>query len=412
MSSAQTTLPSYRSTTNQDPYGFYDRVREQGDVVWDEGLNAWLVTSYDAVKEMMRADKVRFRHPYVDLADDALREIEGVRSRNLMHGEDHARHHRWFIKHFSATVVDAWRPTLIRPVIDRLLDAFADRGSAELIEEFGDRYSIRVIAGVMGMPWEDDAFVDHCKKLLDDKLAYLDAGGHDPDGSITATGVAAAREMNEIVLPFIEAARGREPVPEDIMAVLWHEGTTIMPDWGIVDMTSWVSGTFFAGTDTTTHAIANSSYLLATVPGLQERLRAGGRRAVDRFAEEALRLYGSVHWRFRMANDDTTLAGQPIAKGDLLYALLPSANRDPHRYPDAGEIELDRRSPRDHLTFSFGPRTCAGAQLARAEVQEAVAALVERLPGLRLDPDAEPPSFHGFLMRSYRPLHVLFEPAG
>jgi cytochrome P450 len=411
MTDTQTRLPSYRSTADEDPYGFYDRVREAGDVVWDEELGAWLVTSYAACKEMFRNDKVLFRHPYASIADDALREIEGRRSRNLLHGDEHARHHRWYIHRFSPTVVKEWRATMIRPVIDEIVDRFADRGRVELVDEFAERFSVRVIAAVMGLPWRDEEWIEHCKRLLDLKLAYLDAHGNDPDGSIKEAAVAAAREMNEIVTPFIEAAKEREPKLEDIMALLWAEGTQIMPDWSMLDMTSWVSGTFFAGTDTTTHAIANALYLMMTVPGLQDELREGGEQAVARFSEEALRLYGTVHWRFRLANEDTELAGVPIKKDDMLYGLLVGANRDPEKYEHPHEIDLHRKAPRDHLTFSFGPRTCAGAALARAEVQEVVAAALTRMPNLRLDPDAEPPRFRYFLMRSYRPLHALFDPA-
>ena len=377
-------------------------------MVWDEGMGAWLVTSYDACKQMLRNDKVLFRHPYATIADDALREIEGLRSRNLLHGEEHARHHRWFIHHFSPNVADTWRPTIVRPVIDLIVDRFQDQGRVELVDGFAHLFSIRVIAAVMGLPWEDDEWIEHCKRLLDLKLAYLDAHGNDPDGTIKAKAVAAAREMNEIVTPFIEAAKERDPVPEDITALLWAEGTEIMPDWSLLDMTSWVSGTFFAGTDTTTHAVANAFYLLMTAPGLQDELRARGRDGVKRFAEEVLRLYGSVHWRFRLANEDTELAGVPIRKDDMLYALLMSGNRDPRKYSSPHELDLDRKAPRDHLAFSFGPRTCAGAALARAEVEETVAKSLERLPNLRLDPDAEAPRFRGFLMRSYAPLHALF----
>ena len=411
MTAAVTAARSFGSTRDEDPYGFYRRVRELGEVVWDERLNAWLVTSYDACKHLLRNDKVLFRHPYADIADDALREIEGLRSRNLLHGEEHARHHRWFLHHFSTTVVDAWRSTFIGPALDGLIDRFAARGRAELADELAERFSVRVIAAVMGLPWEDDAWIEHCKELLDAKLRYLDAHGRDPDGSLAAAGVGAARELNELVTPFIEAARGREPVPEDIMALLWHEGPSIMEDWGTIDMTSWVSGTFFAATDTTTHATANALYLLLSVPGIQERLRDGGEAAMAGFSEEALRLLGSVHFRPRIANEDTELGGVQIRAGDFLYALLLGANRDPGRYPCPDALDLERRSPRDHLAFSFGPRTCAGSALARVEVKEVVAAVLERLPGLRLDPDAEPPRLGGFLLRSYRPLHVLFERA-
>jgi cytochrome P450 len=195
------------------------------------------------------------------------------------------------------------------------------------------------------------------------------------------------------------------------MALLWAEGPQIMPDWSMLDMTSWVSGTFFAGTDTTTHAIENGFYLMMTVPGLQDSLRDGGPKAVSAFAEEVLRLYGAVQFRFRKANEDTELGGVKIKKDDLLLPLHASANRDAGKYAAADEVDLRRRAPRDHLAFSFGPRTCAGQALARAEIEETMAMTLDRLPNLRLDPDAEPPRLRGFLLRSYRPLHALFTPS-
>ena len=89
--------------------------------------------------------------------------------------------------------------------------------------------------------------------------------------------------------------------------------------------------------------------------------------------------------------------------------LDAGANRDPARFGCPAQIDLERDSWRDHLAFSVGPRTCAGAALARAEVQEAVAKSLEWLPNLRLDPDAEPPRFKGFTLRSFRPLHARFD---
>ena len=132
-----------------------------------------------------------------------------------------------------------------------------------------------------------------------------------------------------------------------------------------------------------------------TVPGLQEELRAGDAETVERFAEEVLRLYPSVHFTRRRANEDFELGGQRIKRDDALLMLDAGANRDPARFTCPHEIDLSRDGWREHLAFSIGPRTCAGAALARAEVQESVAKALERLPNLRLDPDAEPPRLAG-----------------
>jgi len=405
------TLPSYAETLDTDPYGFYDRVREQG-IVWDEGVNAWLVSSYDEVRELMRQDKKLVRHAVADIPDPALHTISGgKRSRLLLHGPEHARHHRWFVHRFTYSLVDQWRETLLRPIADRLLDEVGDGGRIEILRDYSDKFSIRVISAVMGLPWEDDAWITRCKALLDRKQHYLDVYTADLPPEIERSALEAVEEMNELLLPFVLAAKERPPKDDDILALLWSDGPSIMPDWGLEDMQAWIATTFFAGTDTTTHAIQNAVYLMLQSPGLQEELRAGGQETVERYAEEVLRLYPSTHYTRRLANEDIQIGEVLIKKDDRLLMLDAAANRDPERFTCPNDIDLNRDRWREHLAFSVGPRTCAGAALARAEVQESVAKLLERYPKLWLDPDAEPPQLRGFLLRSYRPLHARFDAA-
>jgi cytochrome P450 len=397
-------------TANGDPYGFYDRAREAGDVTWDNSVNAWLVTSHPVVRHLMRQDKKLVRHPAGDSTDITYRTIlGGERSRLLMNDDGQSRHHRWFVHRFTYTLVDEWRDTLLRPIIDRLLDDVVPSGRIEFLTDFSDRFSVRVIAAVMGLPWEDDDWIAHCKTLLDAKQRYVDVAALGPDEETTRVALAAVEEMNELLLPFVMSARERAPREDDILALLWTEGPGIMPDWGLEDMQAWIATTFFAGTDTTTHAIENALYLLMTVPGLQDELRRGGFETIERFSEEVLRLYPSVHFVRRRANQDFELGGRLIKKNDSILTLDAAANRDPSRFTCPHQVDLTRDAWREHLAFSIGPRSCAGAALARAEVQESAARVLERLPNLRLDPDAEEPQLRGFLLRSYRPLHALFD---
>ena len=403
------TLPSYTSTLDEDPYGFYRRAQEQGGVVWDEGLGAWIVVSYEALRKTMRQDKKLVRHAVASTPDPALHMISGgQRSRLLLHGEEHGRHHRWFVSRFSHALVEQWRPTLLRPIANRLLDRVADRDRFEILADFSDRFSIRVIAAVMGLPWQDDDWISHCKSLLDRKQRFLDLySSAKMSPEVTRSALDAIEEMNALLLPFVMAAKEREPRDDDVLALLWSEGPSIMPDWGLEDMQAWIATTFFAGTDTTTHAIQNAIYLLLDSPDLQATMRAGGRETLERYVEEVLRLYPSVHYTRRLANEDFELAGMQIRKDDRLFMLNAAASRDAAHYACAHTVDLTRERPGDHLGFSLGPRTCAGHALARAEIQESVATLLERFDTLTLDPDAEQPHLHGFLLRSYRPLHVL-----
>jgi cytochrome P450 len=129
-----------------------------------------------------------------------------------------------------------------------------------------------------------------------------------------------------------------------------------------------------------------------------------------RALEEMLRLYGAIHFRPRIANQDIEIAGCPVGKDETILNVNLAANRDPARYERPHEVVLDRPVPRDHFAFHHGPRICVGMALARVELQEAVRIFLERLPDARLDTAAEAPVFRGFLMRSFRPLHAVFTP--
>jgi cytochrome P450 len=406
---------SYRDTADVDPYGFYGHLRELGDVIWDEKSKGWLVCSHAAVREVLRNDNVLVRHSWASIGTDdkVLYRLAGGRRSRLLVGVDlQKRHHRWFIRRFSYAQADRWRDTLLRPIVDGLIDRFSQDGHAELVADFCDRMSVRVITAILGLPWQSDAFVDKCKALLAAEQQYFNlalVGASDDDKRLA---VAAADELDALMMPFIEAAKERAPQPDDILSQLWAEGPTIRPGWDHEDMLAWVTTTYFAGTETTSYAMKNALYVLLTTPNLQDEIR---RRTDDgplvRYTDEVLRLYPSPHFVHRLANVDFVLAGASISAGDTLFVLTAAANRDQERYPCPGEVNLEREKWKEHLAFSVGPRMCAGSAVARAEIQEAVAGIVRRLPDLRLDPQAEAPHLEGFLLRSFAPLHVLFTPA-
>jgi len=72
-------------------------------------------------------------------------------------------------------------------------------------------------------------------------------------------------------------------------------------------------------------------------------------------------------------------------------------------------VDMKRSQPRAHLAFNMGPRMCIGAALARAELREAINALIDRLPNIRLSESNPKPNFAHLYIRSYRPLHVKFD---
>ncbi|OLT16174.1 hypothetical protein BJF78_14890 [Pseudonocardia sp. CNS-139] len=97
----------------------------------------------------------------------------------------------------------------------------------------------------------------------------------------------------------------------------------------------------------------------------------------------------------------TQLAGHPLQPDQRLIVGLESANMDEAVFgPDADAFDLHRPTARRHLSFGHGIHLCLGAELARTEINAALAALLDRLPALRLAPgfrreDVESPMFCG-----------------
>ena len=99
--------------------------------------------------------------------------------------------------------------------------------------------------------------------------------------------------------------------------------------------------------------------------------------------EELLRFGPPVQLTERIATADAELAGQPIAQGTQVVALIAAANRDPEVFQEPDRLDIGRRDNR-HVSFGGGIHHCLGAPLARIEGQEALGRLILRFPGLAL----------------------------
>lgn len=404
MSSGCPHQQSILQTRDSDPHPYFDALREQGELVWDDGMKGWVALSYEACKYVL-VNEPLFRHPYAD-ADETMIEVKGGR-RNIviLQGAEHDRVRRFVMQLFSPRNVEMYTQHHILPITDFLLQRIEQRGSAELVTEFADQLPCRVFMSLFGMDAKNDEFLARVLKLHDDIMVWA-GGRHFLGEDATQTALAASRELNDILLPYVRLRR--EQPADDLMSRLWVEAESFMPEATEEDLLATCRELYLGGSDTTVHALSNALYVLLTQPDVAEQVRADRDKALNNFIEEVMRVWGSVQYRYRVANQDIEVAGVAVKKDQVIFTLNAAANRDPAHYGCPAQIDLGRERPKDHLAFNVGPRTCTGLALARAEMRVALNQVLDRLSNLRLDPEAAPPQFSGMFTRSFKPLNVLF----
>jgi cytochrome P450 len=212
----------------------------------------------------------------------------------------------------------------------------------------------------------------------------------------------AGDELDAYFLDLI-ARRRKEPT-DDLLSYFVGQA-----DDGLLDedeLFATVTLLFFAGFLTTTNLIGNGLVALFDHPAEQARLWAHPELAASA-VEEIVRFDSPVQFVHRNVLEDFEFDGHLLAAGDIVLALLASANRDPARFADPDRFDVARRDNL-HLAFAWGLHFCLGARLARMEGQLVLAGLVERFA--RVEPAGEPVRNPGLAIRGFDSLPVRFTP--
>jgi cytochrome P450 len=140
-----------------------------------------------------------------------------------------------------------------------------------------------------------------------------------------------------------------------------------------------------AGHETTVNLIGNGTLALLRHPDQLQRLRENP-GLIGTAIEELLRYDGPVQRTARIPDQDITIAGHRIAKGEMVMPFIGAADRDPAQFPNPDRLDIGRTENR-HIAFGWGIHFCLGAPLARIEAQAAIGTLVQRFPKLALATD-------------------------
>lgn len=259
----------------------------------------------------------------------------------------------------------------IEEYVDGLLDqVITDKGEMEFVRDIAVPVPMQVIAKMLGVPTKDHAkFKDWSFKIVKQPTNEAEAKEF----------IEAQQGMAEYFRVIIEE-RSKKPENDIISQLLQVEldGQKLTMD----ELLGFCVVLLLAGNETTTNWLSSAILTLAENPEIQERLAANP-KDISLLLEEVLRLRSPAQYQTRVAKQDVELGGQTIKKGDLVAAWQASANRDESVFPNADQIDLDRKNM-DHVAFGHGIHFCLGAPLARIEASVTIKKLLERIKNIRL----------------------------
>jgi cytochrome P450 len=358
----------------EDPHPLLARLREREPVSWLPVLDGWLVTRRDLALQVMR-DAETFT---VDDERFSTGRVVGP-SMLTRDGAEHARHRDPFAEPYRLRPVRERFTGLVADETDRLLDAVADDGRAELRRALAGPLAVAVVAHALGLGETDAADVLRWYDAIVQAVTDVTAGEPLPQ-----SGLDAFAELRASIEPALPPAPG------------------LTQDEAVSNAAVFL----FGGIETTEGMIANAVWHLLSAPEQLALVRADPgllRNAV----EESLRLEPAASVVDRYATHAVELAGAPIGERELVRVSLAGANRDPAAFDEPDRFDVRRENARLQVAFAHGPHVCIGMHLARLEAHTALARLLARFPGLRLDPD-RPTAPRGLVFRKPPELHVVW----
>lgn len=382
-----------------NPFPFYAQLRSEAPVyqtTLPDRRDVWLVTRYDDVVAVLKddrfsKDKINARRP--PWLPGMLKPL----LRNMLDVDvpDHTRLRGLVQKVFTVRLIENLRER-IQDLADELLNQTQAEGRMDLVRDYAITIPTTIIAEMLGVPTEDRHKFHRW--------------------SSTAISSTASRWGMVFALPNVVAflryvralVKSRRANPKDDLVTALVQAEEAGDQLSEDELVAMIFLLLVAGHETTVNLIGNGMLALLESPEQMSKLRDNP-LLIKTSVEELLRYNGPLETATeRYARTDTTVAGVIIPRGELVLAVLASANRDERQFKDADRLDLGRE-PNPHVAFGFGIHYCLGASLARLEGQIAIATLLRRIPNLKL---SIPPDTlrwrRGLVLRGLESLPVAF----
>lgn len=307
-----------------------------------------------------------------------------------MGGQEHRRNRALVSVGFRPRIMKEFVEAFLTPVAHELVDRFAPRGEADLVQDYTMRYAFTVITRLLDFPPTD---FEQLKRWGDGLIAWPWA----PDFAMQCK-----REFDAYLEPLIDARR-REP-GEDLISSLCTaelEGERLDDE----EIYSFIRLLFPAGADTTYRGLGSMMFGVLTHPEVFEAVRADA-AFIPTVVHEALRWEPPTAMLPRFAPKEVRWAGTTIPGNSQVNFAITSANRDPEVFASPEKFDPWRKE-KEYLTFGHGLHFCLGSHLARRELEVSLKVLGERLPDMQLV-EPEQVSITGTVLRGPKSLPIRF----
>jgi len=368
------------SAFKADPYPYFAQLREQAPVhriILGDKRPAWLVTRYDDAVTVLKDDRFVKDKRHVMTPEQMAREpwIPGMIKpieRNMLDtdGPEHTRLRGLVHMAFTPRLVENM-PDRIQRLNEQLIHKIAARVRIDLIPDYALPVPTTIIAEMLGVPDRErhkfHRWSNTIVSTVPSKWGLLKA---------IPSLIAFLRYIRRLV-------RTRQAAPQDDLVSALVDAHAAGDRLSEDELLAMVSLLLIAGHETTVNLIGNGMLALMEHPQEMERLRDEP-GLIKSAVEELLRYDGPLETATeRYACEDVTIGGVTIPRGEMVFAVLASANRDERQFDCPDTLDLTRE-PNRHLAFGQGVHFCLGAPLARLEGQIAINTLLRRIPDLRL----------------------------
>ncbi len=373
------------------PNEFYWAMRHEDPVHYDAGLDMWLVSRYEDLQTVL-ADPITFsvQEGYQEqYAKGYIEEFKEILERDgggffpdaiMTDPPYHTRIRKLMEGAFTAHRVKQLEPE-IAEVVAGLIDKFADKGSADGVQDFAVPMTILIICAQLGLEDFNPADIQRWSLAVTAQIGRMQDREQMREN---------ARVICELQNFLIAQIRDRQQNPrDDLLSDLVHARTEDEenPTLTFKEVVSLARALLIAGNETTATALGNLLFILATQPDVAQQVyeHVDDERYLTRFVEEILRLEPPVRGLSRMTTREVELGGTLLPKGAHMLNLYASGNDDETVFECPRKFDMERPNIVRHVAFGGGVHRCVGLSLARMEIKVAAREFVKRLKDIKLE---------------------------